>query len=207
MHSKIFLTAGMLGAALCSAAPNPQSDLFVRSIQEFGGSIVNPMAYPETADGFQSYLKASGVIAIPARELIAPNHPDVAARLGFRDFLPPRSWWTRGAALALLTQGIQAQTNAAVRVRNWWRPPAYNTDPAVRGAKNGDHPTASAVDLDYRSAGERMRAELYLRALEKRCPWLQLSLGLGALTTHIGIGSPRGHREWHYAGWRPAVAG
>ena len=163
------------------------------------------MAYPQTADGFQAYLKATGVNAIPARELIAPNHPEVAARLGFQNFLPPREWWSRGAALALLAQNIQVHTRAELKVRNWWRPAAYNADPIVGGAKNGDHPTASAFDLDYRTTSERMRAELYLRQLDRRCPWLHLSLGLGPTTTHVGIGSPRGHREWHYAGWRPAV--
>jgi hypothetical protein len=154
-------------------------------------------------DGFQAYLKDSGVTALSARDLTRPNHPEVAARLGFRNFLPPRTWWTRGAALALLTQHIQGLTRSPVHVRNWWRPPAYNSDRAVGGAEKGDHPTATAVDLDYGSSAERSRAELYLRALARRCPWLELSLGLGALTTHVGIGSPHGHREWHYAGWRP----
>jgi hypothetical protein len=219
LHFKIFFTAGVLGTVLCSASslrstsvrstsvPSTQPDVYARFIREFGGSVVNPEVYPQTVEGFQSYLKASGVNAIPARELTAPNHPEVAARLGYRDFLPPHEWWVRGAALALLTQGIQGQTQAAVRVRNWWRPAAYNADPKVGGAKNGDHPTANAFDLDYGSTTERMRAELYLRNLARRCPWLNLSLGLGALTTHVGIGSPRGHREWHYAGWRPAVNG
>jgi hypothetical protein len=205
---KTLLPAGMLVAVLCNAAPNPsfESDIYTRSIREFGGNRVNPMAYSETTAGFQSYLTDSGVKIVSARELILPNHPDVAARLGFHDFLPPRSWWPRGAALALLTQRIEFKTNSLVRVRNWWRPTAYNSDPAVGGARAGDHPTASAVDLDYRTISDRMRAELFLRALEKRCPWLQLSLGLGALTTHVGIGSLNGHREWHYEGWRPPTA-
>lgn len=207
LRLEILLALGIVGAFGCHAAPNPsvESDTYARSIREFGGCIVNSMAYPETIAGFQAYLTASGVRAVSASELILPNHPEVAARLGFRDFLPPRTWWSRGAALALLTQGIGAQTHTLVRIRNWWRPAAYNSDPAVGGAKAGDHQTASAVDLDYRTISERMQAELFLRALEKRCPWLQLSLGLGALTTHVGIGSPRGHREWHYAGWRPAA--
>lgn len=207
------LIAAIPGALLCMSGPahatshfSLGSDTYARSIREFGGRVVNPLAYPETTPGFQSYLKDSGVKAISAADLTLPNHPDIAARLGFRDFLPPRGWWPRGAALALLTQGIEGHTNSAVRVRNWWRPSAYNSDPAVGGAKDGDHPTASAVDLDYATTSQRMRAELFLRGLQKRCPWLQLSLGLGALTTHVGIGSPHGQREWHYTGWRPAVA-
>ncbi|MBZ5624329.1 MAG: hypothetical protein LAQ69_37370 [Acidobacteriia bacterium] len=141
---------------------------------------MNPRPTRKTTAGFQSYLTDSGVKTVSARQLIFPNHPDVAARLGFHDFLPLRSWWPRGAALALLTQRIEAQTSSPVGVRNWWRLTAYNSDPAVGGAKAGDHPTASSVDLDYRTISERMGAELFLRALEKRCPWLQLSFGLGA---------------------------
>ena len=155
--------------------------------------------------GFQDYLSKSGVSALSAAELTRPNHPDVASRLGFREFLPPQNWWVRGAALALLTQSINTRIGDVVRVRNWWRPAAYNADPAVGGAKDGDHPTANAVDLDYRLASQRVRAEAFLHDLAKRCPWMQLSLGLGPQTTHVGIGSPRGHREWHYAGWRPAT--
>ncbi len=100
---------------------------------------------------------------------------------------------------------MQSATQAVAHVRNWWRPEAYNLDPAVGGARNGDHPTANAFDLDFASTTDRMKAELFLRSLEKLYPWMHLSLGLGAKTTHVGLGSPRGHREWHYAGWRPAV--
>ena len=167
--------------------------------------MVDPNRYPETVAGFQAFLTASAVKAISAADLTTPNHPDVAARHGFPAFLPQRSWWPRGAALALLAQNIGERIRVAVHVRNWWRPPAYNADPVVGGAKNGDHPTANAVDLDYPSVAARMAAEIYLRALNRAAPWMQLSLGLGPQTTHVGIDAPRGHREWHYAGWRPAV--
>ena len=52
----------------------------------------------------------------------------------------------------------------------------------------------------------KSEAMIDLPSLEKTAPWMQLSLGLGAQTTHIGLDSPRGHREWHYAGWRPAAS-
>ncbi len=166
-----------------------------------GGLPADPGAFPETVAGFQQYLKASGVKAFSAVELTSPNHPEVASRLGFQAFLPPRSWWPRGAALALVAQRIGERIGALIHIRNWWRPSAYNTDPAVRGAKNGDHPTANALDLDYPNVLSRMQAELFLRQLNQRYPWMQLSFGFGATTTHVGLASPRGHREWHYAGW------
>ena len=207
MHLRKLLTLAVLGAVLCPASSSvslPDLDVFAKSIRTLGGTVVDPAAYPNTLDGFQAFLTASAVNAVTALDLTRPNHPEVAARLGFQSFLPAQAWWPKGAALALLVQRIEFQAQAAVRVRNWWRPSVYNADPAVGGARNGDHPTADAVDLDYPTVGSRARAELYLRTLQRLHPWMQLSLGLGALTTHVGIGSPRGHREWHYAGWRPA---
>ena len=195
-----FATLACHAATLAPASP----DVYVKSIQALGGNVVNPMNYPQTVEGFQAYLQQSGVKAVTAQEMTRPNHPEVAARHGFTNFLPQRDWWPRGAALALLTQKIDVVAQASAHLRNWWRPAAYNTDPAVKGAKSGDHPTANAVDLDYDNAGVRMKAEAFLRSLAAQNPWMQLSLGLGAETTHVGIGSPRGHREWHYAGWQPA---
>lgn len=194
----------MLAGSLCQAATSAP-DVYARSIAELGGSPVDVKSFPQTVAGFQSYLMAAGVKSVTAADLTTPNHPAIAARLGFRDFLPNQDWWSRGAALALLAQNIKDKTGAALHIRNWWRPAAYNADPGVGGAKDGDHPTANALDIDYGSATDRSKAELFLRALDKRCPWMQLSFGLGAQTTHIGLASPRGHREWHYAGWRPAT--
>ena len=210
MQSNRFFTLLVLCGSLCLpwqsvAGTLPKSDTYARAIAQLGGKIVDAAAYPATVAGFQQYLLATGVKALSAVELTTPNHAAVAARLGFQSFLPPQNWWPRGAALALLTQSMETATNAAARVRNWWRPAAYNADPAVAGAKNGDHPTANAVDLDYSSSTDRMKAESFFRSMEKRFPWMQLSFGFGAQTTHIGLASPRGHREWHYAGWRPSA--
>lgn len=163
--------------------------------------MVNPRNFPETLTGFQAFLSASGVKSLTAAELTRPNHPGIAAKLGFVCFLPPRNWWPRGASLALLVQNIRSKARGEIHVRNWWRPVVYNSHPAVAGAKNGDHPTANAFDVDYSSVADRIHAETFMRALDRRCPWMGLSMGLGAQTTHVGIGSPRGHREWHYAGW------
>lgn len=179
-------------------------DVFSKAIRRLGGTPVSVARYPHTVDGLTSYLKAIGVRTLDARALTEPNHPDVARRLGYSSFLPKKEWWPRGAALALLTEKLQTAASEPVRVRNWWRPPAYNADPLVGGASNGDHPTANAVDLDYQTDAGRKRAERLLRSLDRRMPELRLSMGLGGRTTHVGIGSPRGRREWHYSGWVPA---
>lgn len=209
LQSKI-LSLIVLGGVAVWAKPaqfSTTSDVYARVIQTLGGRVVNASAYPNTVAGFQKYLADTGISAVSAAELTRPNHPQVAARLGFQNFLPQQSWWSRGAALAILTQNIESQIGDSVYLRNWWRPAAYNSDPAVAGARDGDHPTACAIDLDYKSASERARAEQFLRALNARCPWMQMSLGIGAQTTHIGIASPKGHREWHYASLASAPAG
>jgi hypothetical protein len=86
-------------------------------------------------------------------------------------------------------------------MRNWWRPSAYNSD--VGGADASDHITGNAVDLDYFSADKRRVAERRLRELYNNEQWLQISLGLGNLTTHIGILSPGRRRDWFYEGYKP----
>ena len=193
------------------SAPAPSSrvddsDLYARAIEKLDGRAIDAQMFPNTIDGFQAFLEESGIRNVTAAELTRPNHPGVAERLGFREFLPPQNWWRRGAALALLVQRLRTVVHEPLYVRNWWRPASYNADPAVGGARNGDHPTANAVDLDYASRAGRMRAERWLRTLDRNARWLQLSLGLGDRTTHVGIGSVKGRREWHYAGWRPATA-
>ena len=89
-------------------------------------------------------------------------------------------------------------------IRNWWRPEDYNRQPGVDGASGSDHITATALDLDYASPSLRAKAEEFLRSLQARTPWLNMSLGLGASTTHVGLLSPRGHRQWFYAGYAAA---
>ena len=202
MKSRLVILTGLIGA-LGLPAQTSQMDLFSRAIALFGGRTVEPSQFPGTVEGFGKYLEAVGVRAVLASELTTPYHPGIAARLGFNAFLPPREWWPRGAALALLTERLNRAAGERVAIRNWWRPAAYNQNPSVGGAKNGDHPTANALDLDYSSGAARATAERALRALDAEAPWLHLSLGLGPRTTHVGIGSLRGHREWHYAGWTP----
>ncbi|MCU1274545.1 MAG: hypothetical protein JWO48_1976 [Bryobacterales bacterium] len=198
----VLATPGVFAASTprsnSSQPGNPESGLFSRAIQHFGGQVVDPAQFTNNLDGFERYLAASGVRAFNARELTHPNHPEVAAKFGFTSFLPPQSWWPRGVALALLAQNLEHRVGEPVSIRNWWRPPAYNRDPKIGGAERGDHLGAFSIDLDYLSSRTRRRAEQWLHSLARSQQWLQLSLGLGDRSTHIGILSPRGHREWHY---------
>jgi hypothetical protein len=176
-------------------------DVITRAIRLFGGDVIDPLALPRTEQGFQGFLAATGVRHFTASEVVRPkaNRRALARSLGYELLLPEQAWWPRGAALLLLADELRRVVNEPVACRNWWRPGDYNA--AVGGAPEGDHPSAHAVDLDYRSETSRRKAEGRLRELDREQPWLRLSLGLGARTTHVGIDSPKGRREWHYAGW------
>src|SRR5512132_3498127 len=101
VHGATSFTASAGGSIPLARAlrdPGP----FDRAIEQFGGRIVDPVQFPNNVQGFQNYLASSGVRAFDAGELTRPNHPVIAAKLGFSSFLPPQAWWPRGAALALL---------------------------------------------------------------------------------------------------------
>lgn len=194
-----------VAASLLLPATDRVSAGLERAIRHFDGHVVDPARYPHTQDGFQRYLTDSGVKAFSAVELTRPHHPDVARQFGYTNFLPSQAWWPRGAALALLAEKLRAEAGTPVTVRNWWRPAEYNRHPRVGGARSSDHLTAHSLDLDYPTAAAQRRAEKYLLALDEKEPWLALSLGLGARTTHIGLQSPAGHRTWFYGGHRPEL--
>lgn len=172
-----------------------------RAVALFGRTPVSPDFFDATVDGFQAFLTGTGIRFFSPHEMVVPNHPDIARRLGFEQLLPEQAWWDRGAALAACADELRAAVDEPVRMRNWWRPREYNSQ--VGGAASSDHVTAHGIDLDYRSADSLRIAEARLREVEAEAPWLELSLGLGARTTHVGLGSPKGSRDWRYDGYFP----
>ena len=183
-------------------------------ITRFGGTDADPMTFAETQDGFQEYLDAVGVTHFAAWEYVVPNNTAVADRCGFDILLPERSWWRKAAALGLLADQLRRLVNEPVTLRNWWRPPCYNE--AVGGAANGDHPDGDALDLDFRSARSRADAQRHLceqywsrDLLEPHeiaegsglNPRLNLSVGLGGATIHLGLLSRNGRRFWRYSSY------
>ncbi len=183
-------------------------------IDHFGGTNADPFAFPETQDGFQDYLDAVGVTYFAAWEYVVPNNPSVATSCGYTILLPDRAEWPRAAALGLLADQLRALVNEPVTLRNWWRPPCYNE--GVGGAPTGDHPDADALDLDFRSATSRAAAQRYLcdtywnqdivapEDIEPGSglnPRLNMSVGLGGITIHLGLLSANGRRFWKYASY------
>lgn len=180
-------------------------------ITRFGGNDVDPTTFPETQAGFQAYLDAVGVVHFSAAEYVEPNNPQVAADCGYTILLPDHGYWRKAAALGLLADQLRDLVAEPVILRNWWRPPCYNA--GVGGAAGGDHPDGDAVDLDFLSARSRADAQgLLCETYWKRDlvapediapgsnlnPRLNLSVGLGGVTIHLGVLSRNGRRFWKY---------
>ncbi len=183
-------------------------------IDRMSGSDADPFNYPETRTGFQEYLDAVGVTFFSAAEYIAPNNVSVAASCGYSELLPPRTMWRRAGALGLLADELRTVVGESVTLRNWWRPACYNA--GVGGAAGGDHPDADALDLDFQSARSRADAQRYLCTnywapdyvpASDIAPGanvsrqLNLSVGLGGVSIHLGLLSDNGRRFWKYGSY------
>jgi hypothetical protein len=183
-------------------------------IRHFGGDDVDPMTFPETTDGFQAYLDAVGVRHFSALEYVTPHNLEVAHECGYTILLPERDRWRKGAALGLLADVLRDLVQEPITLRNWWRPDCYNT--GVGGEPNGDHPDADALDLDFQSAPSRAAAQRYLCETywdrdiltpdeiapgSNLDPRLNMSVGLGDITIHLGLLSTNGRRFWKYASY------
>jgi len=167
----------------------------------FGFHDPDPHAFGNDLRGLRYYLEVAGPFPnFTADELTRPHHARLAANLGLGErLLAPRKWWPRYAALLSIAQHLRNTLGSPITIRNAWRPQAYND--AVGGSQLSDHLWCLALDLDYKSMDHRREAEEWLKELHRTDPWLRLSLGLGARTTHVGILSAKGARTWKYASY------
>jgi len=183
-------------------------------VEHFGGTVVDATDYTDDIDGFQAFLDDTGVQFFSANEITTPHNASAAAGCGYQILLPDQDMWARIAALALFSDELRALVDEPVYMRNWWRPPCYNS--AVGGAAGGDHPDGDAVDLDFQSATSRALAQRHLCevywaqdivAAEDIAPGadldprLNMSVGLGGATIHLGVLSERGRRHWTYSSY------
>jgi hypothetical protein len=160
----------------------------------------DPMAYEETFEGFAEYLTAIGAKHVSAKELLSPHKPKVAEKLGYEWLLPPREMWSNLEPLIEVFEQMRALVNEPIAVRNWWRPADYNAE--VGGAKRSDHISGHAFDCDFKSRDSRAKAEELVERLQDERDDLQLSLGFGAKTIHLGAKSPKGRRTWYYDSYK-----
>jgi hypothetical protein len=166
----------------------------------FQGQIVNPSLYPNTIAGFDKFLKDTGVRFTDAEEFTRPRNRSIARQVGYTSFLPPKEWWERSAALAMMFTRLREYVGSPVYIYNAWRPEEYNSHRDIGGAAASDHITNNAIDCDFHTPENRRKAEAWLRNLYEN-PLLDMSLGLGQTKIHIGILSPRGNRHWYYSSY------
>jgi hypothetical protein len=168
---------------------------FEKIIDRFNRKVVDPMNFEMTMEGYQEYLDAMGIKYVSAKEMCTPHNASVASELGYDAFVPQRDWWARGGALAALFDYLREDLGRGIVVRNWWRPEEYNAK--VGGAKASDHIGAYAFDMDFKSHDDRRHVEALLERLYDDLE-LQMSLGLGGYSIHLGLCSERGNRRWYY---------
>lgn len=183
-------------------------------IEHFGGVAVDALGYADDIAGFQQYLDDVGVTYFSANEIVTPNNPTAASDCGYSILLPGQELWENIGALALFSDQLRAWVGEPVAMRNWWRPDCYNT--AVGGAAGGDHPAGDAVDLDFQSATSRAAAQQFLcdgywaqdivaagdiAPSSTLDPRLNMSIGLGGATIHLGVLSNNGRRFWKYGSY------
>lgn len=146
---------------------------------------------------FADYLTENGVTHFSVDEAVRPNHPNKARQAGFSDLTPPRHLWPWAVLVLTLGDRLRAAVGAPVTLRNLYRPMSYNRLVATSGIRS-DHPNAAAGDFDFRTGAQRRTAEGEIRRLAAQHPELEVSLGLGARTLHVGCLSPKGSRSWYY---------
>ncbi|HSM64815.1 MAG TPA: hypothetical protein VK860_00775 [Ilumatobacteraceae bacterium] len=162
-----------------------------RSFVELG-----PYGVGDRAD-LERYLAEFTVQFFSVDELARPNHPEKAAEAGFDELIPPLHLWPWTMLVLTIGDRMRAAVGASVRLRNLWRPMSYNRLVARSGIES-DHPNAAAGDFDFSSSNQRRTAEAVVRALAADSPELELSVGFGARSLHVGSLSPGGHRHWFY---------
>ena len=162
---------------------------------------VDAQNFENTFEGFEKYIEEIGARRVSAKELLTPHNREVATDLGYEWLLPERNLWINLVPLIDIFEIIRDAVDAPITVRNWWRPADYND--RVGGAKASDHITAHSFDCDFRTHDHRRVAEKIVKEMQDKRRDLQISLGLGGYTIHIGALSPKGKRSWTYDSYVP----
>lgn len=152
---------------------------------------------PGTKDDLERYMTDHMVKFFSIDEVVSPNHPDKALEVGLTELIAPLHLWPWVIMVLKVGDLMREAVGRGVRIRNVYRPMSYNKLVASSGIKS-DHPNACSGDFDFKSLADRRIAEKAIRELHGNHPQLELSVGLGARTLHVGVMSPKGSRSWFY---------
>ncbi|MGB3763244.1 MAG: hypothetical protein WA966_08475 [Ornithinimicrobium sp.] len=152
---------------------------------------------PGSREDFAAYLSDHRVEFFSLEEIIIPHDAEKARAAGFEELVPPLHLWPWAMLVLRLGDDMRRRLGRPVRLRNLYRPMSYNERVATSGITS-DHPNACAGDFDFRSRDDRRTAESLIRDWAARVPDLEISLGMGDQTLHVGVMSPKGTRYWFY---------
>lgn len=196
---------------ICSDQTQDERDKLDDFIIELKGKVVPSDSYDDTTVGLQNYLDDSGVAKyFKAKEMVRPNNIAAAKACGLKELLPSQCRWKSAAAQGLMAIKLRGIINEGrskeygLNLRNWWRPTCYNSQ--VGGAERSDHIQARGFDLDFKTPQDRAKAQKFLCDMYKEHGEMNLQVGIGCVTLHVGIGSPKrspryprdGSRFWTY---------
>ena len=165
-----------------------------------------PSGQENSIPGLERYLDAYGVGRyFNIDEITGPRDKEKAEGCGYVFFVPPVHTFPLLASAVALADILRGASGAPVTMRNSWRPQSYNSAVSSSGI-DSDHPNACAVDLDFSSEAAHAKALAVLNGIAYVSGReLQLSVGIGAITLHVGVLSPRGARFWTYDSFKGAV--
>ena len=187
-----------VGSSGCSDMTRSEVDSTASIIRRLNGTIVSPYDYENSLTGLSDYLRDTGVKMnyFSAEEMVRPNRPAKARACGYKNnLMPKRCRWISGAVQAMIASEMRVLVGTPISIRNWWRPKCYNS--AVGGASRSDHRQARGFDLDFQSDRDRAKAQKWLCDFYKKESF-SLQTGIGGITLHVGVGSPKGTRYWTY---------
>jgi len=154
--------------------------------------------HEDSTRDFYRYLKAVGVRYFGKRDrLTVPNNRRKAKQVNYVEFLPPRYLWPLAAIVLRLGDFCREGVGRGVKIRNLWRPQPYNELVSTSGI-NSDHPNCCGADFDFKTLGDRKIAQGIIFMCAYAFPELQISIGIGYKTLHVGALSPMGRRQWLY---------
>ena len=166
---------------------------------EFRAGSAMPDERPSVGE-LGAFLAEQGVRHFTAGELTRPNHPSIAHRCGYTEFVAPRWLWPVQIVSVLLADCARRAIGAPINCVNAWRPQSYNAEVADSTIRS-DHPNAAGLDLVFRDAGERAKAEGVVRGIHAALN-VRLRLGLGHQRLHVGAFAPQASASWVYKGYR-----
>ncbi|MCF6191381.1 MAG: hypothetical protein L3J51_12975 [Cocleimonas sp.] len=159
---------------------------------------INVQKYsPGEETDLAQYIEDNLIQFFSVKEVITPNHPAKAKIAGFDVLIPPLHLWPWVMLVLSIGDLMRELIDSPIKLRNVYRPMSYN-ELVATSELDSDHPNACSGDFDFKSSGDRRKAEQLVRSLANENPQLEISLGMGARTLHIGIMSPKGSRSWFY---------